>query len=104
MCVFGYPAEDWGILMILSHSRLVCAAYLLAGFVWCVSSRLAAQQSPLWGDLSPGPYAVGFKTVERYDYARVTRYKQGVDGSPRHGERTPSTSRTMSEELKLIYA
>lgn len=73
--------------MILSHKRLVCAACLMVGFGWCVSGRLAAQQSPLWGDLSPGPYAVGFKTIERYDHARVTRYKRGVDGSPRRGER-----------------
>jgi pimeloyl-ACP methyl ester carboxylesterase len=73
--------------MILSYRRVVCAAGLMAVLAWCVSSRLAARESPLWGDLEPGPYAVGFKTLERYDHARVARYKRGADGSPRRGER-----------------
>jgi tetratricopeptide (TPR) repeat protein len=43
--------------------------------------------SPLWGDLAPGPHAVGFRQLERYDASRVHRMARDLDGRPRAGER-----------------
>ncbi|UCE25794.1 MAG: hypothetical protein JSU74_07070 [Candidatus Zixiibacteriota bacterium] len=42
--------------------------------------------SPLWGELEPGPYAVGFENVEKYDYSRVYRDKYDYDGNIRSEE------------------
>ena len=47
----------------------------------------AAVSSPLWGPLAPGPYAIGFRQLERYDYSRPYRPARGLDGKPRTGER-----------------
>jgi dienelactone hydrolase len=44
-------------------------------------------RSPLWGDLEPGPYAVGFRQIPRYDYSRVHRPAVDLEGRPRPGER-----------------
>ena len=44
--------------------------------------------SPLWGDLEPGPYAVGFRQLARYDASRVHRIGSDLDGRPRAGERS----------------
>ncbi|MEO8191693.1 MAG: hypothetical protein ABI682_15275 [Acidobacteriota bacterium] len=68
------------------HALTVAAAvFLLAG----PSSNAVASQarSPLWGDLEPGPHAVGFRQLERYDYSRVHRLARDLDGRPRAGER-----------------
>lgn len=47
----------------------------------------AAARSPLWSDLDPGPYAVGFRQIARYDYSRVHRLAADLEGKPRTGER-----------------
>lgn len=47
----------------------------------------AASSSPLWGSLEPGPHAVGFRQLERYDYSRSYRPARALDGKPRAGER-----------------
>jgi len=47
----------------------------------------SAQQASTWLDLKPGPYAVGFKTVEKYDYSRVFLPKYDYFGTPLEGER-----------------
>jgi len=46
----------------------------------------ASQGTTLWGDLEAGPYAVGFRTLEQYDFSRT--YQSGFDyfGAPRPGE------------------
>jgi dienelactone hydrolase len=46
-----------------------------------------AQTPSLWGELKSGPYAVGFKTVEKYDHSRVFRDKKDYFGNPLSGER-----------------
>jgi tetratricopeptide (TPR) repeat protein len=43
--------------------------------------------SPLWGELTPGSYAVGFRQLERYDSSRVHRLARDLEGRPRTGER-----------------
>lgn len=45
-----------------------------------------APASPLWGQLEPGPYAVGFRQWQRYDYGRIYQQPRKLDGSPRNGE------------------
>ena len=40
-----------------------------------------------WGDLEPGPYAVGFRAVEKYDYSRSFEAKKDYFGTPLPGER-----------------
>lgn len=37
--------------------------------------------------LRPGPHAVGFQTIERYDETRICSYRRGPDGSLRRGSR-----------------
>jgi dienelactone hydrolase len=39
--------------------------------------------SPLWGDLEPGPHAVGFQILERRDPARPFHHPLDLDGRPR---------------------
>jgi len=41
----------------------------------------------LWGNLEPGPHAVGFTQLERYDASRPYRTARTLDGVPRAGER-----------------
>ena len=41
----------------------------------------------LWGNLEPGPHAVGFKQLERSDASRPYRAAKSLDGTPRSGER-----------------
>ncbi len=47
----------------------------------------AAPASAVWGDLEPGPHAVGFMAVERYDYSRSFEAKRDYFGTPMSGER-----------------
>ena len=48
----------------------------------------AGQASALWGELQPGPYAVGFKTIEKYDYQRPVGPILDYFGAPLEGERS----------------
>src|SRR6185503_11530713 len=41
----------------------------------------------LWGDLQPGPYAVGVRQTDHYDQSRAFRTARTLDGKPRTGER-----------------
>jgi dienelactone hydrolase len=41
----------------------------------------------LWGDLQPGPHAVGVRQSDHYDYSRIHRTARTLDGKPRTGER-----------------
>jgi len=40
-----------------------------------------------WGQLQPGPYAVGFTTIERYDHSRAFAAKRDYFGNTIPGER-----------------
>jgi len=44
------------------------------------------QPYPLWGDLKPGTFAVGFKFVETYDYSRSAKPKVSFEGKHSTGE------------------
>lgn len=53
-----------------------------------ISQSSAIGKTPaIWGDLEPGPYAVGFKTIEKYDHSRVSRPEHDYFGRPLDGER-----------------
>ena len=48
------------------------------------TERRAPEQElvpPLWGNLPPGPYTVGFRTVFRYDGSRTWKSTRHYDGS-----------------------
>lgn len=45
-----------------------------------------AQQRPLWNGLQPGPYAVGFKVLWKYDYSRSWRPATDYKGDSLPGE------------------
>ncbi|MDH4158051.1 MAG: hypothetical protein OEW00_12335 [candidate division Zixibacteria bacterium] len=50
-------------------------------------AELAAQVSPIWGKLQPGPHRIGFQTFEEYDYSRTFRPKRDYFGAQLPGER-----------------
>ncbi len=65
----------------------ICApAIFLLILVLGFQTNLLAQTLPLWGDLKPGQYDVGFKTIEKYDYSRTFRSKYDYFGEPIPGE------------------
>jgi hypothetical protein len=55
--------------------------------VCLVPALVQAESAPLWGDLQPGPYAVGYRTWERYDRARTFQAKRDYFGNVLEGER-----------------
>lgn len=59
---------------------------LLAALVLAAPAMAAG--SPLWGQLEPGPYAVGFRQIERYDHSRLFRLPVDMTGAPVEGERS----------------
>ena len=44
------------------------------------------QAPPLWGKIKPGPYAVGFRTIEKYDYSRTFQPAKDYFGNPVPGQ------------------
>ncbi|MCX6835403.1 MAG: dienelactone hydrolase family protein [candidate division Zixibacteria bacterium] len=44
------------------------------------------QAPPLWGEIKPGPYAVGFRTIEKYDYSRTFQPAKDYFGNPVDGQ------------------
>ena len=48
----------------------------------------AGAGSPLWGRLEPGPYAVGFRQIERFDHSRLYRLPVDLTGQAVEGERS----------------
>ncbi|UCC44068.1 MAG: hypothetical protein JSU65_13305 [Candidatus Zixiibacteriota bacterium] len=52
----------------------------------CFVAGSAAGAVPLWGDLKPGPYEVGFTTMEFYDYSRTFSSPRDYYGNPVAGE------------------
>ncbi len=55
--------------------------------VLSVSGALCHATPPAWGDLEPGPHAIGFKTIERYDQSRAFGPKRDYFGNVLPGER-----------------
>ena len=52
-----------------------------------VLAATLSSPSPLWGNLEPGPHAVGFTQWERRDHSRSFRTARDLEGRPRPGER-----------------
>lgn len=55
-------------------------------FLLALLFATTASAQPLYGPLTPGPYAVGFRVIERYDYSRPYRFARDLSGKPRSGE------------------
>lgn len=61
--------------MALKHKAQILALFIcLFGLA---ANRAAAQSFPQWGNLKPGPHAVGFRLIQKYDYSR--RVKPATD-------------------------
>src|SRR5437762_2952732 len=60
-------------------------ARLFSLLILASATTLSAQT--LHGNLTPGPHAVGFRVIERYDYSRPYRFARDLTGKPRGGER-----------------
>jgi len=65
------------------------SAYLHAVFTLLaailISASVGGQTPPIWGSLEPGPYAVGFRTIEQYDYSRTFQPIRDYYGNPLEG-------------------
>lgn len=95
------------------HGCLSCAVACAAFIVSFPSGGRAAGRSPLRGGLRSGPYAVGFKTIERYDgEARAILHEaprgRGREACMRCGTCAAQCAHTVDiarniEELNLIY-
>jgi hypothetical protein len=66
--------------------RITITAIIIV-IAFSFGTQVLAQSASTWFDLKPGAYAVGFKTVEKYDYSRVFRPKYDYFGTPLEGER-----------------
>ncbi len=54
---------------LLRSGRYFPVLLILAGLL-IGAAATSAKPPDIWGDLDSGPYAVGFKTIEKYDYSR----------------------------------
>jgi hypothetical protein len=74
----------------MTTSLTKCCRHLriavVAAVVLIVAADAARSQQPLAG-LAPGPYGVGFRTQESYDYSRAFRPKKNYFGELLPGER-----------------
>ena len=69
----------------MNRNRLMTSAvFLLMSALQVVAQ---APSSPLFGELKPGPYAVGFKVLKLADSSRPTRAKQDYFGNPDNSDR-----------------
>ncbi len=60
---------------------------LLVGFAFLLTATSTfGEKPPLWGGLEPGPYGVGFKTIELFDYSRTFQPARDYFGTPIEGE------------------
>jgi dienelactone hydrolase len=57
------------------------------GVVLLAASTLTAQEAPLWYDMEPGAYGVGYMAIEQYDYSRSFQPKRDYFGEIIPGER-----------------
>lgn len=72
-----------------SRARLGCmlASLFLGAVLLAPAPARSSEEAPLWGNLKPGPHAVGFMAVEEYDYARSFQPKRDYFGTILPGER-----------------
>ncbi len=69
--------------MRLPSARLVVSLFVLASVL---AAPVLAQTPPVWGNLEPGPYSVGFSTIEQYDLSRSLLPSKDYFGEPIEGE------------------
>ena len=55
------------------------------GLAVMIAASAAGSTAAVWGGLEPGPYAVGFKTIEKYDYSRTFQPAKDYYGNPVEG-------------------
>lgn len=70
----------------MTKIRLLVQALLLICVVGLAVYQSQAQSFSQWGKLQPGPYAVGFRVVQQYDYSRTLKPKTDFAGTPTVGE------------------
>ncbi|MFH1314259.1 MAG: hypothetical protein ABIJ00_13670 [Candidatus Eisenbacteria bacterium] len=70
----------------LALACIMTGACLAAGML-VPDATLFAGEAPLWGDLEPGPHAVGFTAFEKYDHSRTFQPKRDYFGTVLPGER-----------------
>ncbi len=94
------------------RKSILLAILVLAVFL-IVAAGTAALASPseFWGKLEPGPYGIGFRTVEKYDYSRTFGDKRDYFGNPLPGEKarpiqicTWYPANTSDEDVPITYA
>lgn len=54
--------------------------FLIAVSIFIFPAELRSETSPIWGKLTPGPYAVGFQTLFRKDPSRPFKSKRDYQG------------------------
>jgi tetratricopeptide (TPR) repeat protein len=64
--------------------KIILMALFLVSFLY---QQSFAEVPKLWGNLKPGPYAVGFKVKLQYDYSRTFQPKYDFEGKPKAGPR-----------------
>ncbi|MBD3217032.1 MAG: hypothetical protein GF310_02060 [candidate division Zixibacteria bacterium] len=69
------------------HIKLMGAIVFCALLLFALNSNLTAETPIVWGDLSPGQYAVGFKTFEKFDHSRTFQPKTDYFGEKIEGIR-----------------
>ncbi len=70
----------------MHQKSLHCLALGLIALL-SLNGPTALSAPPTWGDLQQGPHAVGFETIERYDYSRAFTPKKDYLGNVLPGER-----------------
>lgn len=79
--VIGQNHEEKMAHIKLQKSRLLAAFLLLY-----LTVQASAQNPSQWGKLQPGPYPVGFRLMQQYDYSRTLKPKTDFAGTPTSGE------------------
>lgn len=70
----------------MAHIKLQKLRLLAAFLLLCLPCQALAQNPSQWGKLQPGPYPVGFRVVQQYDYSRTHKPKTDFAGTPISGE------------------
>jgi hypothetical protein len=69
------------------HGVAAWALVIIPALLHAAGSAEATAPPRRWGKFEFGPHAVGFRTMERYDYSRTFRDRHGPAGTVRPGER-----------------
>lgn len=83
MKIFSRLIAAAAVLLYRPLFRFTTFALVLVG----LPHASPAQSPPLWGDLKPGPYRVGYRAMYLFDRSRVFSPEFGFDGKPVQGDR-----------------